>query len=403
MLRVAEHAERTDTGRHRRSNEDAFFARSPLFVVADGMGGAQAGEVASRTAVEVIGDGVPGGDGSVEDRLRAVVQSANDQIHALSLADEDRAGMGTTLTAVHVGEREITVAHVGDSRCYRMRDGELERLTVDHTLVEELVRQGQLRPDQVGDHPQRSVVTRVLGPEALVRVDSHTFSGRDGDVLLLCSDGLTSMVDEATIAATLRDEDSLRAAVVRLVELANAAGGRDNITVLALRLEEVDGAHGHDAHTQVGGALRADDVRRAAAAAEHDGPPAASTRTAPSQRAVQRRVPLPPAPSAQRRRHVPAPLVAVLVIGAIVFAGGYLATQAVYFVGADDDGFVTVYRGVPYDVLGMRLYNPVYISGVSAAQLSERQRQNTLGHDLRSREDADDLVRQLELGRVGAE
>ena len=148
MLRVAEHAERTDTGRHRRTNEDAYVARAPLFAVADGMGGAQAGEVASRTAVEVLSDGLPGGEGSVEDRLRGIVQGANERIHALSVADEERAGMGTTLTLAHVGERDVTVAHVGDSRCYRLRDGELERLTVDHTLVEELVRQGRLDPEE---------------------------------------------------------------------------------------------------------------------------------------------------------------------------------------------------------------------------------------------------------------
>ena len=106
--------------------------------------------------------------------------------------------MGTTLTAAHVGEHDVTIVHVGDSRCYRLRDGELERLTVDHTLVEELVRQGRLAPEEAGDHPQRSIVTRVLGPEALVRVDTHTFPARDGDVFLLCSDGLTTMLGEQT-------------------------------------------------------------------------------------------------------------------------------------------------------------------------------------------------------------
>ena len=160
MLRVAEHAERTDTGRHRRTNEDSYVARAPLFVVADGMGGAQAGEVASRTAIEVLGAGLPAGEGSVEQRLRDVVQSANERIHALSVADEGYAGMGTTLTAAHVGEHDVTIVHVGDSRCYRMREGALERLTVDHTLVEELVRQGRLAPEEVGDHPQRSAPAR---------------------------------------------------------------------------------------------------------------------------------------------------------------------------------------------------------------------------------------------------
>ena len=145
MLRVAEHAERTDTGRQRRANEDAYHARAPLFAVADGMGGAQAGEVASGTAVDALAAGVPDGAGTVEERLGRVVQQANERIHALSVADEDRAGMGTTLTA----------AYVGDSRCYRLRDGALERLTTDHSLVEELVRQGRLSPEEAEEHPQR--------------------------------------------------------------------------------------------------------------------------------------------------------------------------------------------------------------------------------------------------------
>jgi serine/threonine protein phosphatase PrpC len=138
MLRVAEHFERTDTGRQRRGNEDAYFARSPLFAVADGVGGAQAGEVASQIAVEVLSRGVPEGDGSIEERLRARVEEANTRIAELAHADERRAGMSTTLTLAYVGEDELSDEHVGDSRLNRLRDGVFERLTDDHTLVDEL-------------------------------------------------------------------------------------------------------------------------------------------------------------------------------------------------------------------------------------------------------------------------
>lgn len=405
MLRVAEHAERTDTGRHRRSNEDSYVARAPLFVVADGMGGAQAGEVASQTAIDVLRGGLPAAGGSVEQRLRDVVQSANEKVYALSVSHVDYAGMGTTLTAAHVGEHDVTIVHVGDSRCYRLRDGALERLTVDHTLVEELVRQGRLAPEQVGDHPQRSIVTRVLGPEAVVRADTHTYPARGGDVFLLCSDGLTTMIDERAVAATLDEAADLRAAASALVAAANAAGGRDNITVLLFRLEEVALGDPDEATRAGTDALSSEDVRLALAEAEQQpdvSPPVARPPIESAQAALPR-APRPPAADGLRktRRRVPGGLIAGLVIAAIMLAGGYLATQAVYFVGTQDDGFVTVYRGVPYDILGLTLYNEVYVSGVSAAQLPARQRASVAGHELRSREDADELVRQFELGRVG--
>ena len=212
MLRVADHFERTDTGRQRKANEDAFFARSPLFAVADGMGGAQAGEVASHLAVEVLEQGLPDGPGSMEERLVERVREANARINELSRSDDQRAGMGTTLTAAYVGEDELAVAHVGDSRLYRLRDGRFERLTDDHSLVEELVRQGRLTPREADEHPQRSIITRALGPEAGVEPDSRTWPARAGDVYLLCSDGLTSMVHEERVGEVVRTAPDLAAA-----------------------------------------------------------------------------------------------------------------------------------------------------------------------------------------------
>ena len=181
MLRVAEEFHKTDPGRQRRGNEDAVYSRAPLFVVADGMGGAQAGEVASAMAVDSFQHGLP--DGTPADALVAVIEDANRRIHERSRADEQRAGMGTTVTAAYVGEDSVTVAHVGDSRCYLLRDGDLVRLTRDHSLVGELVARGKLTEEQAESHPQRSVITRALGPEPRVEVDVDVFAARDGDGL----------------------------------------------------------------------------------------------------------------------------------------------------------------------------------------------------------------------------
>ncbi len=398
MLRVTEHAERTDTGRQRRANEDAYHARAPLFAIADGMGGAQAGEVASRTAVAALADGLPEGAGSVEQRLARAVQGANEQIHALSVADEDRAGMGTTLTAAYVGEAEVTIVHVGDSRCYRWREGVLERLTTDHSLVEELVRQGRLSPEEAEEHPQRSIITRALGPEAVVEPDALTVPSRPGDVYLLCSDGLTGMVPETELATVIGESESLRAAAAELVDRANLAGGRDNITVVLFRLGDTDAPpQGADAEvTRVGDqALRADDVQRALMEADGNAAPPAA----------ERRTPRPPAAVARtRRRRLPRPGLGTALILALivtVLAGGYLASQAVYFVGPGEDGFVTLYRGVPYELpAGIGLFQEVYVSGVSGAQLTPAQRAVVDEQSLRSRDDADEYLRQLERGTV---
>src|SRR3954467_5778355 len=204
MLRIAEQWVDSDLGRQRQGNEDNFFVRAPLFVVADGMGGAQAGEVASEMAVESFGGGLP--DGSPAEGLVEVITEANRRIHERSRNDQGRAGMGTTVTAAYVGEDSVTVAHVGDSRCYLLRDGDLIRLTRDHSLVGELVARGKLTEEQAESHPQRPVITRpppagrgiprAPGPEPRVEVDVDVFPARAGDVFLLCSDGLTAMVHE---------------------------------------------------------------------------------------------------------------------------------------------------------------------------------------------------------------
>ncbi|MBW8060476.1 MAG: Stp1/IreP family PP2C-type Ser/Thr phosphatase, partial [Solirubrobacterales bacterium] len=238
MLRVDEQAFRTDAGRQRNANEDSFFVRSPIFVVADGMGGAQAGEVASKAAALAFDRDLP--DAPPERVLRETIEAANREIHDLARADPSRTGMGTTVTAaiVNAQSEEVGVGHVGDSRAYRLRDGKLERLTRDHSLVEEMRRKGQITDAQAEDHPQRSIITRALGPEPEVEVDVQTVPASPGDVFLLCSDGLTTMLDEDRIARVLTDAPSIDAAVRALVDEANRAGGRDNITALAFRLAD---------------------------------------------------------------------------------------------------------------------------------------------------------------------
>jgi protein phosphatase len=400
MLRVTEHAERTDTGRQRRGNEDGYLARSPLFAIADGMGGAQAGEVASKIAVETLAAGMPEGPGSVEERLRTLVAGANLRIHELSTSGDEYSGMGTTLTLMHAGESEITLAHVGDSRGYRWRDGSLERLTTDHTLVEELVRQGRLTPEEASGHPQRSVITRALGPERDVSADPLTVPARAGDVYLLSSDGLTDMVPEPRIGELLGAAADLTAAARSLVAAANDAGGRDNITVVLFRLGDAGAPAAADGGvTQVGApALRAEDVRRAL---EQSASPAASPE--PARVATEPRAPL--SPSRRRRRRLPRPgfgTALILALVVTVAAGAYLASQAVYFVGPGREGFVTLYRGVPLELPGgIDLYQEVFVSGVADAQLTARQRGIVREQSLRSRSDADDWLRQLEQGSVG--
>jgi PPM family protein phosphatase len=211
MLRIVEQAARTDTGRQRHANEDSYFARAPVFVIADGMGGAQAGEVASKIATDAFDEPLSGDQ--TEQALAQRARDANKQIFDLARADESRSGMGTTLTAIALAGDEVSIAHVGDSRAYLYRDGDLRQLTRDHSLVEELRRQGRLTSEEAEEHPQRSIITRALGPEADVDPDVHSHQARPGDVFLLCSDGLTTMISEQDISDALANRSSLQQAV----------------------------------------------------------------------------------------------------------------------------------------------------------------------------------------------
>lgn len=404
-LRVGDFAAVTDTGRVRRANEDAFYARAPLFGVADGMGGAQAGEVASKIAAEALAGGL---DESLapEPRLAAVVSKANREIHDRSLADAELHGMGTTMTVLLLGEDEVTIAHVGDSRAYRLRDGELTRLTRDHSLVGEMVRRGALSELEAEKHPQRSILTRALGPDADVEVDVHTHGARDGDLFLLCSDGLTTMVSDDAIGEGLRAAGSLDDLAKSLVRRANDNGGADNITAVMLRLtgagtvaaspateagtQTVVGAPavvaepGHDTSHDTG---READQNTGSVSGPASSQPGVTVREQARQR------------NRRTRKLVGGVLIAMVV--AIAIAGAVLGTLQVYFVGIDDRGLLTVYRGLPYEgPMSLNLYTTEYTSTEPAGRLTPAQRKQLLDHRLRNREDALDLIKQVEAGQI---
>jgi len=278
MTAVRSYAGRTDTGRRRRRNEDAFVLAPPLFAVADGMGGAQAGEVASKLAAAALEDTDPGRLTGPE-RVASLIQEANRRVHERSSSDPSTSGMGTTMTvAVVSDDGRVTIGHVGDSRAYRLRHDDLEQLTDDHSLVAELVRRGELSPQAAEVHPQRSVITRALGTDPDVDVDSFTIHARDDDVFLICSDGLTDMVDDERILETVeRYGDDLDRATKQLVAAANRGGGEDNITVVAFSIGDRDAADAGDTATMEAVVIEPDDVTRedvqVPAASEQSGPP----------------------------------------------------------------------------------------------------------------------------------
>jgi serine/threonine protein phosphatase PrpC len=236
-VKLGRSAARTDPGRKRRGNEDSFVCRPPLFAIADGMGGARAGEVASALAAGALEDS---NHGSGERYLSGLIQEANRRVHERASTDASTSGMGTTMTVALVeSDGSLTIGHVGDSRAYRLRGDRLEQLTDDHSLVGELVRRGELSPEAAEAHPQRSVITRALGTDADVDVDTFSVETEAGDLYLICSDGLSDMVDRETIERILRDgRPDLDGAARALVHAANRAGGEDNITAILFELVE---------------------------------------------------------------------------------------------------------------------------------------------------------------------
>jgi protein phosphatase len=230
------YARASDTGKKRRRNEDSYVVAPPLFAVADGMGGAQAGEVASKLAAAALED-TDSGSSSGQERVVSLIQEANRRVYARANTDPATSGMGTTMTVALVEGQVVTIGHVGDSRAYLVRAGRLEQLTEDHSLVNELLKSGKLSPQEAETHPQRSVITRAVGTDPDVDVDAFRVDALEGDVFLLCSDGLTDMVDDEGILDVVeRYHDDLDRVAKSLVSAANRGGGEDNITVIAFTM-----------------------------------------------------------------------------------------------------------------------------------------------------------------------
>jgi protein phosphatase len=419
----------TDTGQVRDGNEDSYLVdrRLELFAVADGMGGHRAGEIASATALDglklAVTEGTPVAD---------AVGRANTAVWDKAAGDTELAGMGTTLTAAIFDEGTLTIAHVGDSRAYLLRGEQLERLTTDHSLVEELIRDGKLTEEQAAVHPQRSIITRALGVDSSVEVDVYSLVLEGGDRVILCSDGLTSMVRPAGIAEILRAEPDPTAAANALVDAANAAGGEDNITAVALRLgaDEASAAAATAAAVDTSETGELDALAEPApaetspestAVAVAVAPPPAAPEPAPApvEPVLPRPVPAALPRSGETLISVP-PIVTGFGSGAPVRRRGRVRRLGVFaavvalmlcvlwaaliglrwshFVGVDPaTGKVAVYQGIPYDLGGgVKLFTLVHVSRIPAATLPAARRKHLFDHALRSSESARSLVAKLE-------
>ena len=399
-MTVARVAVMTHPGRRRRRNEDAFVCEPPLFAVADGMGGAQAGALASRLAAAALrGEGTPSGDGqSAETRVAALIQEANRRVHERASEDEQAFGMGTTMTVALVENDRVAIGHVGDSRAYLIRDRTLSQLTEDHSLVAELVRSGKLSPEEAESHPQRSVITRALGPDPDVDADTFSIVARDGDLFLLCSDGLTSMVDDEEILGIIEEHrDDLDAAAKALVRAANRGGGEDNITIVFF---EIDAPRetplvGGPASGGTGVAEVESDEEETLDELESLRP----IDVAPEETGAGDATVIRPAPAPSRRRRGRAALwvaLALLILTLLAVATLFAVSRS-HFVGADGRGRVVVYQGLPYDLVdGVHLYRAVYVSPLLAAQLSQREREQLFDHELEGKDAAMASVRRLE-------
>jgi protein phosphatase len=355
----------SDIGQVREGNEDAFLVLAPLYVVADGMGGHRGGEVASRLALETVQRLFEAREGTLAEQ----VTEANRAIFERSQQDRSVAGMGTTLTAALVDGDRVHLAHVGDSRAYLFRGGELSMLTEDHTLVHRMVVEGEITEAEAETHPHRSILTRALGVDASVQVDEGEVRSVAGDRILLCSDGLTAMVPDGQIREILSKAADPQEAVDTLVRVANRAGGIDNITAVILDFDE-------------GGEVpdRAD----------------VTEARVPHQPVVERPVdPRAPARFTRGRRVGIGAGIAV-TIGVLAFVGLRLYLDSQWFVGVSN-GRVAVFRGIPAEVGGIGLHSVVVETSIPAeeAQALPLYREIDDGITVLDRESADAIVQQI--------
>jgi PPM family protein phosphatase len=301
----------TDPGRRRRRNEDSYVIEPPLFAIADGMGGAQAGEVASRLATVALKES--GTEASGEERIFDLIQEANRRIYDRSSTDPNTSGMGTTITVALVEDERVAFGHVGDSRAYLIRDATMEQLTEDHSLVNELLKTGRLSREEAESHPQRSVITRALGTDPDVDVDTFTIAAQVGDLFLLCSDGLTDMVSEESILSVVeRNRDDIDDALRALVRAANKAGGEDNITVVAFEI--ADGAPARDGDTLEQARPAVNGADDEVTLTEADAVPTVDTMVVPAEEIQTELLAREEEDRATRRRHLRRRIVAWLVL-----------------------------------------------------------------------------------------
>lgn len=341
-------AARSDVGSVREHNEDSYLVKTPLFVVADGMGGHEAGEVASRIAVTTMEAQAP--KSTSPEALAAAVLKANDAVLRGAKDGTGKPGMGTTLTAAFVFEDEATIAQVGDSRAYLLHDGKLQRITRDHSLVADLIEQGRLTEQEARFHPQRSVITRALGSDPNMQPDLYTLHVEEGDRLVLCSDGLSSMIADDEIEAILLDNPAPAQACDALVEEAIIAGGLDNVTVIVIDpLGDPPGEEEEVTYVEervVG--LPEDDDEEEDPVTEPAVPSAAAAaapKDAHDRRGKHHK-------TKQKGRMAPFiwALAFVLILAAAGF-GFYAFAQNSYYIIAEN-GIVSVYRGLPGEVAG---------------------------------------------------
>ena len=316
MSQVIQLGHGTDTGKKRRRNEDDYVVEPPLFAIADGMGGAQAGELASSLAAGAVRGGDAAGSG--EGRVVDLIQEANRRVYQRSSQDAAVSGMGTTMTVALVEDDTVVFGHVGDSRAYLIRDGKLEQLTEDHSLVAELVRSGKLSPEEAETHPQRSVITRALGTDPDVDVDTFSIPTQPGDLFMLCSDGLTSMVEDEEILKTVeKHSDNLQAATKALIRAANKGGGEDNITVVFFEIGEGSGEPLEETaqYPVLDGDRHVDDEQTLD---ELDRVPVVDTMVVPPEEAAKVAKEPPPEPKRRTRSRVILVLLLILVAIAVV-------------------------------------------------------------------------------------
>jgi serine/threonine protein phosphatase PrpC len=388
----------TDAGKVRQNNEDALLVGEgedeTLFVVADGIGGFEAGEVASSLAVDVLKDLPP------DKPFKVAIGEANRRILAAGRGDEKLSGMGTTVVAIRFGgtQREpvAEVAHVGDSRAYLMRGGEMKPITEDHSLVAELVRSGDLTRDEAADHPQKNLITRALGADEEVDVDTAVRPIEAGDRILLCSDGLSDMVSETRISEILAESpDDPERTARNLLSAALDAGGNDNITVVVIDVKE------QSAREEEAPAGREE---RSGGTSEMPtlGPSGRSTGGRTSSKGTQSRSRRSAKATRRKRpsgfRRALGKLVrglAIILVFVLAVTPVYLWGSSRYFFEFDDNGEVVAYQGLPYAPFGVELNQEWRRPGLTESEIKEPYEEPIENHKLYTREEADRVLEDL--------